>query len=100
YEQLVANPQPELARLLDFLGLDEPSEGWLATAASEVDERPPKWAKLPRAELEALDRACEAATRRLRQLELDDRRVRGRASAGKLPPGPSRFARQERRLLE
>jgi cytochrome P450 len=92
YEAILAEPAPQIQRLLGFLGLEPPDAAWLRDAASLV--RPAGAAEPPSL---ALAQACESGMRRLRSLtgapdpvtncQPAARRARRRAIA-ELPPGP------------
>ncbi|WP_031469238.1 sulfotransferase family protein [Sciscionella sediminilitoris] len=59
YEDLVAHPRAELARLAAFLDVD-PDPGWLATAEKQLDRnRVGAAAALPAAEFDRLRELCE-----------------------------------------
>jgi len=47
YESLVANPEAELARLISFIGLDEPTPDYVRQAAGLVRKVESKWPNLP-----------------------------------------------------
>jgi cytochrome P450 family 135 len=117
YERLLADPEPEIARLLGFLGAEDPGGGWLQRAASLLQDRQSPWTELPASERDALERACKPGMQRLQARESGAalrraspggrgraiasrvRRMpgrpgwlagrRGRRRAAGLPPGPS-----------
>ena len=59
YEDFVADPQTNLARLIDFIDPSLHDTDWLARASKLVEPRPSPWASLPPEEREALERACQ-----------------------------------------
>ncbi|MEO6891926.1 MAG: sulfotransferase [Ktedonobacteraceae bacterium] len=59
YEDIVAAPQPNLARLIDFIDPSLQNADWLARASTLVEHRPSGWEHLPAAEREAFERACQ-----------------------------------------
>lgn len=61
YEDLVARPQNELTNLMRFLGLPEPTDEYLRSAAAIVKVKPPKWPQLPDEERRQLDVSCRFA---------------------------------------
>jgi putative sulfotransferase len=59
FEDLTADPERELGRLLDFLGAgDETSAGWIAEAAAQIERREPRAPRLPEPERARLELAC------------------------------------------
>ena len=61
YEDLVARPQGELGNLMRFLGLPEPTDEYLKSAAAIIKANPPKWPQLPDEERRRLDDSCRFA---------------------------------------
>ena len=59
YEDIVADPQSTLARLIDFIDPSLHDTDWLARASKLVEPRPSPWEQLPTAEREALETACQ-----------------------------------------
>ena len=53
YEQLTTAPAEEIAKLIDFLGVDAPPD-WLTQASRLPEQRPPRWEGLPDEEQRAL----------------------------------------------
>lgn len=59
FEELTADPERELRRLTDFLGVgDETTAEWLTAAAARVEGRPPRAPRLPDDERARLQAAC------------------------------------------
>jgi putative sulfotransferase len=69
YGALVASPQSEMRRLMDFVGPDLAPAGWLDTAAALVRPRPAAWKDLPAAEARLLGMVCRPGEQLLRQVE-------------------------------
>lgn len=61
YEDLVAHPDQELAKLARFIGLPEPSEEWLQSARALIKIKPPAWPQLPEGERARLEESCRFA---------------------------------------
>jgi putative sulfotransferase len=61
YENLVANPKVEVAKLMRFLGLDDFDDNYLERAAALVKIKPPAWPRLPDGERQRLDESCRVA---------------------------------------
>jgi len=68
YEQLLAAPEDELKRLMQFFGPGLAQPEWLAAAADTVERKSAGWLKLPEEEKRLLNEACEPGMRLLRQL--------------------------------
>jgi putative sulfotransferase len=74
YENLVANPELELAGLLQFIGLPEADREYIRAAAALVKPQPPKRLQLSEEERVRLDESCRLAMGLLYGSEaLDDR---------------------------
>jgi putative sulfotransferase len=61
YEDLVAHPELELAKLTRFIGLAEPSEQWLRSAKALIKPKPQAWRRLPEAERARLEESTRFA---------------------------------------
>ncbi|HVC77276.1 MAG TPA: sulfotransferase [Candidatus Micrarchaeaceae archaeon] len=61
YEDLVSRPASELSNLMRFLGLPEPADSYLRSAASLVKVKPPAWPQLPVEQRKRLDDVCRFA---------------------------------------
>jgi putative sulfotransferase len=57
YESLVESPEAELTRLLNFIGLDDPTPEFLHQASSLVRKVPSRWPNLPVAQKAELEKA-------------------------------------------
>src|SRR5262249_48248333 len=66
YEALVAHPEAELLKILEFLGIPEGSD-WARSAASQVERRPDQVARLSSAERRRLERVCSVGEARLQR---------------------------------
>jgi len=58
YEDLVANPQAELARMIDFMGPGLENASWLEAASALPRYKEPAWKSLPTQEQAVLEAAC------------------------------------------
>jgi hypothetical protein len=65
YEDLVAEPRQTLLRLVRFADLPHADPDWLDRAAQLVTARSPRWLTLPQEEINEVNRVCEPAMRRL-----------------------------------
>lgn len=66
YEDLVADPERELARLVEFFGLTgQTPPGWLRRSARRVERREPAWHHLPAPDQARLAAACAPGLRLL-----------------------------------
>jgi tetratricopeptide (TPR) repeat protein len=61
YEDLITRPEAELANLMRFLGLPEPTDEYLRATAAIINVKPPKWPQLPDDERKRLDDSCRFA---------------------------------------
>ena len=59
YEDIVADPQSNLDRLLKFIDPALHDTDWLARASKMIEKRSSPWEQLPMTEREALERACQ-----------------------------------------
>lgn len=59
YEDIIADPQSNLTRLIDFIDPALQDAGWLERASRLIEHRPSGWEQLPAGERDALEKACE-----------------------------------------
>jgi len=70
YESILADPEPELRRFLEFLDPGLEQDEWLKRAIPLLRPNPPKWTKLPAEERARLEAACAPGVEMLKRLGL------------------------------